>query len=334
MTQTPPEVVLYHAECADGFASSLVAVCWCRHFGHKEPVTIPMKYGDPVPAEVDGRAVYVLDFSFKQPEMEQLCSRAREITLIDHHKTALWIDEWNDRPSNLKTLINMKESGARLTFWHFAHRSLNDGAGDFLPPGVHLVVNYVNDRDLWKWELLHSGQINAAIGSLPFDYDSWIDFAGVLANRMDSIVAEGAAILRYKQRVVDRARRQAAPATFLGHSWHVYPTVNATESVSEIGNALAAAHPSGIGVVYTVGPDGRYHYSVRAVGKAEALAVAIAYGGGGHRQAAGFTTHGPVHQIVSECECRLFQEGKRHACSVMPGFGGPEMHPVTEPNDG
>ena len=38
------------------------------------------------------------------------------------------------------------------------------------------ILQYVADRDMWRWSLEHSKEINAYISTLPDDFDTWAAF--------------------------------------------------------------------------------------------------------------------------------------------------------------
>jgi len=83
MTATRPHLVIYHADCPDGFGAAYSA--WLA-LGDKADY-LPAKHGDPAP-DVSGRQVYILDFAFSAELLGQMREQAESITLLDHHKTA------------------------------------------------------------------------------------------------------------------------------------------------------------------------------------------------------------------------------------------------------
>jgi bifunctional oligoribonuclease and PAP phosphatase NrnA len=69
-----------------------------------------------------------------------------------------------------------------------------------------------------------------------------------------------------------------------------------TESVINVVRATAEAE---VAVVLKQVTDEEWTGSLRAVGRVDVSAAAVALGGGGHRFAAGFTVHGPVDEVVA-----------------------------------
>src|SRR5579859_5737173 len=173
-------LVLYHANCADGFTAAWVA--WRALKDNAEYVAV--NYGQPAP-DVTGREVYVLDFSFKRPVMLQMLASAKQLVVLDHHKTAqaelagLQMEaDAGQCPS--KIVFDMTKCGARLTWEHF-----------FSEP-VPRLVRLVEDRDLWLWKLYGSKEISAAIASYPKTFDVWEQIHSMLEGcSMGDLIQEG-----------------------------------------------------------------------------------------------------------------------------------------------
>jgi hypothetical protein len=162
--------VVYHGGCWDGFCAAWVA----RGVLKGEVEYIPVQYGQPPPGVEPGSRVYILDFSYSRGMMVLLAERVDTLVVLDHHKTAREaLDGFADgcergyglpRPT---VVFDMEKSGARLTWEHF------HGASGVPCPWL---VRMVEDRDLWRWELPHSREVNAAIRSYPMTWDTldWI----------------------------------------------------------------------------------------------------------------------------------------------------------------
>jgi len=251
--------VLYHDNCPDGFTA-----WWVAKRAIPEAVGLPVSYGQPIPTIPDGSKVFILDFSFPRLELEALAVRCT-VEVHDHHKTA---------QADLERLpyanFDMNQSGAQLAWARF-----NNG----IP--VPELVDYVEDRDLWKWQLPDSREVNANIGSYEKTLENW-DF---LCNQHPHVHAEqGRAILRYQQQLVNEHIKQATKEMIDGHE---VPSVNGTCLMSEIGNVLAQGQP--FSAVYVDTPQGR-KYSLRSTDAGlDVSEIAKHFGGGGHRNAAGFT---------------------------------------------
>lgn len=261
-------VVLYHAGCWDGFCAA-----WVLRKKWPEAEFKPVRYGE-APPDVTGRVVFVVDFSYPIEQMRGLCAQAAYVTLLDHHKTALPLLKALAGVVNLRMTIEMDKSGGRLVWEHLGvlgHQKLESP----------WLVDYTEDRDLWRWVLPESRAVNAYIRSCPLDMEVWdeLDMSGSLA-----YVDEGKAILRREAQIIDEHVKHARVVEIAGHQ---VLAVNATVLFSEIAGRLAKHRP--FGIAYFVRQDGWVQYSLRSRdGGVDVSEVAKLFGGGGHEHAAGF----------------------------------------------
>lgn len=282
-------LVIFHANCADGFCSAWAAK---RHFGDRADY-LPANHGEP-PPDVANKTIYLLDFSYKQDAIRRLVAFNDKVVVIDHHVTAqaeltdpTLAEKCGDK---LSVTFDMGKSGGRLAWEYFHHNK-----------PVPWLVDYTEDRDLWLWKLPKSREISAAIASHPHDFDLWDRWAGFtghlerLAHEMVTggdyatdffagMVKEGAAILRYQQQQVDSQVKNAREIELDGHK---ILAVNATHLISEIAGELAKERP--FAACWFVRGDGKKVWSLRSrEGGVDVSEIARRHGGGGHRQAAGY----------------------------------------------
>lgn len=269
--------VIYHANCIDGFTAA-----WVAHLRFGDDAEyIPAQYGEAPPVVI-GEDVLILDFSYPRETLLEMHNVAQSLRVLDHHKTA---------EASLAGLdfctFDMNRSGAGLA-WDELH------GGDRSP-----LVDYVEDRDLWRWKLPGSKEINAWIGSFDQSFMTWGVMSRSIVNGWNDCHGIGAALLRGVDRYCREMGRQARFIEFAGHAG--IPVVNAPYiNTSELVGSLAE-HPSGTGhALFAVGwfqrGDGKYQYSLRSRGDFDVSLVAKQYGGGGHKNAAGFTVEKLVHQ--------------------------------------
>ena len=70
-------VVIYHDQCRDGFGAAYAA--W-KKFGDKASY-IPRKTQEAVPEGLESKEIYIVDYSYKKPILEEL--RAKNIRVIN-----------------------------------------------------------------------------------------------------------------------------------------------------------------------------------------------------------------------------------------------------------
>lgn len=320
----PSVTVLYHADCIDGFGAAYAA--W-RHFG-AAAIYRPLHHGEAWDfAEITGHQVFILDFSFAPDVLEAMAAIAKLVTQIDHHASArqAWGDRLQDdkdgpvsyrhpeRP--LTVIFDLKKSGARLAWEHF-HLSLP----------VPLALQHVEDQDLWRFALPGTRAFCRALRLLPPDFSTWDELVeqtpSTEATRYGEMLATGQAIEVFFQNEVERlagsslrmpARLRGEPVDALQAPRHgqaiiaegdrVWQAINgiAINSnvlfASELGNRLAEQSIS-FGLVWQLAADGEVKASLRSKGNFDVATIAVRYGGGGHRNAAGFRM--PHRQFMSE----------------------------------
>ena len=258
-------LVIYHKNCSDGFCAA-----WVFHRQYPEARFHAANYGEAPPEFSPGETVIIVDFSYPRVVLEEMYQRTKHLVVLDHHKSAM---------ENLAGLhyatFNMDKSGGRLA-WEYCF-------GDEPAPAL---VDYTEDRDLWKWQLPSSKEYSAGLASLPFDFDVWDDLYQAKDNV--SLIADGTAILRYQDVVKGTHIRNAVERQInVGSVTHTVLCCNATTLFSEIAGDLAKTRP--FGMAWFRRPDGKYQYSLRSDNDGvDVSEVARAFGGGGHKHAAGF----------------------------------------------
>ena len=271
--------VLFHAQCFDGFAAAYSA--W-KHFRDQTNVDasyIPVTYYQAFPLsdeEIKESIIYIIDFSYNRNELLRVKSLAQKLLILDHHKTAQ-----EDLDGLNFAVFDMEKSGAMLS-WNYFHKK----------GPVPLIIQYVQDRDLWTWKLPKSQEINSVIQSLSIentvsDFKEFEKYEERIESNFENIVAEGSAILasikKYVQLAIDRG------VSMIEISGYKIPAVNTCVFESEIGNKLLSLYPnSPFSATYYKEANGDEKWSLRGNGKVDVGAIAKTFGGGGHRDASGF----------------------------------------------
>jgi oligoribonuclease NrnB/cAMP/cGMP phosphodiesterase (DHH superfamily) len=256
MFPDPPTLVLYHAECADGFGAAWAI--WKRYPASR---FVAVKHGEPPPGDIAGERTVIVDFSYPRSTLERLAKEATSLLVLDHHITAE--QALADLPY---AYFDQTRSGAVLA-WQWAHDE-----------PVPWLLQYIEDKDLWHWKLPGSREISAALASYPFDFDLWNSFSERELER------EGRAILRYENELVTKLAAQSRLVNFEGA---VVPAVQSAILTSQIGERLSSAHPF---CIIWHDRNGRRYYSMRSrEDGTDVGAIAASFGGGGHTHAAGFS---------------------------------------------
>jgi len=274
----PQYLCIYHGNCADGFGAAWVV----RKALGADIGFHAAKHGEPAP-DVTGKRVIIVDFAFSLETLTAMAASAESVVVLDHHKTAqaalqeVPVAEASHplqqmrRDGRLHALFDMNRSGAGLA-WDF-----------FFPDQPRpALINHIEDRDLWQFQLAGTREVMANLFSYPQDFAIWDE---LFAAEVSSLLSDGAAIERQRQKTVNDLIRSTQRRMVIGG--HDVPVANIPGMfASDAGNIMTAGEP--FAACYSDGPEGR-SFSLRSTDEGvDVSEVAGQYGGGGHRNASGF----------------------------------------------
>lgn len=315
MNTKPKIIVIYHGNCADGFGAA-----WAvrQRFGDAAEY-FPGVYQD-APPDVTNRNVILVDFSYKRGVLQQMAKTAHSIFVLDHHKSAeedlhsghkdgepypivrydepQWVGlmHWSRHMLNVDMVHN--EGGNEIYAYFDMDRSGAGIAWDFFHPGVErpALINHIEDRDLWRFALPGTREIQANVFSYPYDFEVWDE----LMDRDTKLLWLGgesierkhfkdiAELLKVCQRTMDIG---------VETSYHVPVASLPYTMTSDAGHAMAEGHP--FAACYWDTAEGRC-FSLRSQDTGlDVSLIAKEYGGGGHARAAGFRV--PRSHYLAQC---------------------------------
>jgi len=287
LTESSGLLCIYHGNCADGFGAA-----WAVRHALGEDFTefYPGVYQTP-PPDAGGRDVLLVDFSYKAEALLELATTARTVTVLDHHKSAReglapFVDVLGvqeplieflgrcDRAKRppIRALFDMDRSGAMI-------------AWDAFLPGQEppTLLKHIQDRDLWRFDLDGTSAIQAALFSYPYDFELWDT---LMAMGTDTLRKEGEIIERkHFKDIVELVEQMQRPMEIGGY---LVPVANLPYTMaSDAGHIMAKGRP--FSACYFDKPDCRYFSLRSGEGGVDVSDIAKQYGGGGHRDSAGFT---------------------------------------------
>lgn len=252
------DIIAFHSDCPDGFCSAFIASKrW------PNAVLLPVTHGQP-PPDFTGKEVLVVDFSWKRAIVQEMNQVASWFQILDHHKTA------EEELQGLRYCVfDSSRSGAQITW-------------DVIFGGTRpWYVDYVADRDLWKFELDGSKSINAFIMTLPHTVREWSELDHMTA--ADAVPYGRGARLQVDH-YIEKVTAQAYIGKLYGHTCKI---VNAPyPNISDVLNHLCES--ANIGLGWFIRGDGMMQFSLRSIGPLDVSVIAKRYDGGGHQNAAGF----------------------------------------------
>jgi len=269
-------LVIYHGNCADGFSAA-----WCFWRKYRDAADYLAGVYQQDPPDVAGRDVYLVDFSYKRPVVERMLAQANSVCLIDHHKTAIedlqplfMQDSWTGEPKQLAHFTDLNRSGATL-------------AWDYLFPGEDrpLLLGHVEDRDLWRFKLPGTREIQAFVFSHEYTFEQWDRLMSAGQVELLQMTAAGAAIERKHHKDVAELVGVCKRRMVIGG--HEVPVASLPYTlVSDAAHEMAKGEP--FAACYWDTAEGRV-FGLRAADDGlDVSDVAKQYGGGGHAKAAGF----------------------------------------------
>lgn len=260
--------VLYHAECRDGFTAAWAA--W-KKFGSKASY-VPIKLGNPPPAEIKNKTVYMLDFMYYDPYIKKFMEDNKKVVAIDHHISAK-----NFIKKVPEHVFDLNHSGAALAFMYF-HPDKK----------MPKIVKLIEEGDLWKFKSKNVKEVLAYMGLFDFDFKTWdkLIYLGEKENNYNKYAEKGTAIISYEDKIIENIIKEGAyPVIFEGHKIYA---INAPRFLkSQIGMILSKKY-SPFALVWQRDKD-RIEVSLRSNGSLNVSEIAVKFGGGGHHNAAGFS---------------------------------------------
>lgn len=270
----------YHND-ADGRCSGHIVA---RHYkGLYGPDDfIEITYGDEFPFDIikDNETVYIVDYSIEPEEMERLLEITEDIIWIDHHITT--IQKYKDFPKDIPGFRVVGVAGCVLTWLYFNKPDVLDVKPIvFEPEELPDPIKYIGDRDVWTWkygdDTLHFCSGAELHDMHPLSCD-WI----TLFENIKEVMQEGLVVERYKrQKNKLYINEFGFTRKFEGHTANI---VNVGQVDSKIFDSLENLEEIQIMYVYT----GKYYkVSIRSQ-TVDVSKIAVKYGGGGHKEAAGW----------------------------------------------
>lgn len=260
-------VILYHGGCPDGFGGAYAA--W-KKFGDAAEY-IPLRHQKPAPEGLADAHLYFIDFCFPKDQMDELEKIAGSLTVLDHHEGVRTIVE-----SMPEHVYDVARSGATIA-WSYFHLDIP----------VPLFLKYVQDGDLYKFELDESRPLLAYLYSYPFEFGIWDTLCAEVEDdaKRAEMVRRGEVFKEHSDALIRNLAERAKLVRFEGYECYFVSSISAL--TSDLGNFLARKQgPMALAV--QARPDG-IRVSLRGDGSVDVAKIAQKYGGNGHPNSSAFS---------------------------------------------
>lgn len=259
------KLCIYHGNCVDGFGAA---------------TAVKMALGDTVefyagvhqqtPPDVKNRDVILVDFSYKRAVLLELAKQANSILILDHHISAE--KDLINLPANVTTLFDMHRSGAVIA-WEYFHQ------GKTIPA----LLLHIQDNDLWRFELAGTKAIIACLYSYPYEFPLWKTF---IASDLNKLRQDGEAIERKHMKEVKRLIASSSYRMVI--AGYDVPVLNVPGLFSsDAGHIMGKNEP--FAACYSENGTSRSFSLRSAADGIDVAEIAVKFGGGGHKHAAGFS---------------------------------------------
>jgi len=271
-------VLFYHGNCSDGFGA---AFSFWKKFGNNMNYVPISHYETFDGVDVSGKNVYFADIAPIHPpsfeKVQEMANVAKSICILDHHKSSY--DLYKDKPY---FVYDVNKSGAKLA-WEFN-----------FPDQKNMLIEYIEDRDIWKWNLPESKFILNVLDTLEMSFEEWNSFSYSITNNVHDIIRIGQAIQNSNEKLIDRVVRDAHVLSIKNYNCIA---VNSSLFKSELGMTLSNKYYGeyDFAAIYHISKNNEVVFSLRSKNDLPAdkifdvTQVAQLFGGGGHKTAAGFT---------------------------------------------
>lgn len=274
------DLIVYHNNCPDGFTAAYIA-----KLRFPEAKLMPRDHGAPIDVEqFRDKDVICVDCNLRGKN-DEVAAIAKSYVVLDHHKSE------TDIIGKSYATYDITRSGAGLA-WDYLFgkdRPLLWRGEEIGKPFYYEKrpwwVDYVEDRDLWRFALPKSKEINAYIMTFAYTIETWKKMTEV---DFKYAIQSGEAVLLQIEKYVREVIKQAQTGTLnvLGKHYSVSVVNVPYLNTSEVGDALSRS--SDIGLGWFERADGMIQFSARSYGDIDVSEVAKLFGGGGHQHAAGF----------------------------------------------
>lgn len=263
-------VIIYHKHCQDGFAAAWAA--W-KKYGDSASY-IPASHGDEIPEGIEGKEVYVVDFSYNAQKLPILQSKAKKLVVIDHHKSA---EEYVK--ATKEHIFDLSRSGAYLA-WQYFHPEAK----------IPVFIEYIDEGDRFtSITLPDSDTIGIYVFTRPFSFEVFDSLYVEMedGNNRPRIIEKGRVLIEYRDRVIEPALDSIH---FIDLAGIIVPAINMALPMDERSHTLHKVYelypPISMSYRYD---EGAWKCALRSNGEIDCAELAAKFGGGGHRGSSGFS---------------------------------------------
>lgn len=286
------DLIIFHYPCQDGLGAAWIAHNYLTKL-NKPHEFLPIQNGnlsdqdlENIYDQVRGQNVMIVDYAFTRVVCENIKSIAKNLIILDHHVTN------KESLSGLDyAIFDMKLSGIGLA-WKYFYSDIST-----LP----LFLQMLQDRDLWAWKVPKSSEFCNGfytVSCVGQDFFKAFEFFEELFNVPDTInkyIQTGTEIKEARDKYINELAIQQTKFYEFTHKDQTYniQIVECAHNIaSDLGNTMCKLNGCDFCMLWRYNEStGEYYVSCRSIGDIDVATIAKSYGGGGHKNAAGFTLY-------------------------------------------
>lgn len=232
--------------------------------------------------------LFITDISVKKELADALNNVSDKVILLDHHKTALWLNEYPFALVQVEDESVGKMCGAYLFYEYLKknHKEFDD------TPALKLFIDYVRMYDTWEWKEKYDNIIPKRLNDLMY-IDGPNEFIDKMVYRLENnlFILDDTDLmkLQIEQTYINSYIAQKNETLMVNDDLfpgHIVGITFADKYISELGNKLCELHPE-LDFVVLINMS-TLTVSYRTVKDNLDLSdIAKRFGGGGHPKASG-----------------------------------------------
>lgn len=254
---------------------------------------IPINYGIEFPFDeiCPNEQIYIVDYSLMPDDMRKLLNITKDVTWIDHHKTA--IERYADFETPIRGIRYDGVAGCMLTYC-WLHHMTKRGDGEpkefdlSMTKDAPMFTKYIADYDVWSFEYGdNTKHFHVGFDACDKNPEDEIWRTLLEDDETDKIIEEGKIMIRYRDNLAkEYCKSKGFEAEFEGHK------------VFAMNIGLAGSDwfkfidDGSYDILMPFSYNGKHkNWSYSMYSKTvDVSVIAKKYGGGGHKGASGFTT--------------------------------------------
>lgn len=293
-------VIITHGWCMDGLSAAWIVRKYLQ-LHNIESYKIKYVFGtkrnlvtDIAPlnlADLKGKDIFITDYMYTYDELKDV--ECKSLTIIDHHESSI---------QECKKCGTLPMVSGNVYVQHDQSYSGAGLAWKILFPNTQMPwwIQYIQDRDLWKFQLPNSREINDAIYNLKYrTFAKFDELDSFTQAQIDWLIEQGKQISNIKNDIVSTISKYGHKCKFGNHIIYAIETGVLVSDVSDyIYNSDIKNEYDFIMCISYDFKERAYKCRLRSKEGTNVATIAEQYGGGGHINASGFSYKGNIFELL------------------------------------